>query len=35
MGLRTTYSLIIKLKFFNIKEDDLDLKGLLSDGNTS
>lgn len=35
MGLKTGYSLIIKLKLFSIKEDNLDLNGWFSDGNTS
>ena len=35
MGLKTSYSLIIKLKLFSIEEDDRDLKGWFSDDNTS
>ena len=33
--LRISYSLKIKLKLFNIKEDVLDLKEYFSDSNTS
>jgi hypothetical protein len=35
MMLKTSCSLIIKLKLFYIKEDDLDLKGQFSDDNAS
>jgi hypothetical protein len=33
MELKTSYSLVIKLKLFNIEKDDIDLKGCFSDGN--
>lgn len=33
MGLKTSYSLIIELKLFGIKEDVLDLRGFFFDGN--
>jgi hypothetical protein len=35
MGLKTGYSLIIKLKLFSTKEDDVDLIGWFSDDNAS
>ena len=35
MGLKTSYSLIIKLKLFSIKEDDVDLEGCFLGGNAS
>ena len=35
MGLKTSYSLIIKLKLFSTEEDGLDLKRKVSDGNAS
>ena len=35
MGLKTSYSLIIKLKLFSIEEDDVDLKGWFSAGDAS
>ena len=35
IGLKSSWSLIINLKLFNIKEHDLDLRGRFSDGNTN
>ena len=32
-GLKTSYTIIIKLKLFSIKEDDLNVKGWFSNGN--
>jgi hypothetical protein len=35
MELKISYSLITKLKLFNIEEDDIDLKGWFSEDSTS
>lgn len=35
MALKTSYSLIIKLKLASTEEDDVDLKGWFSDGDAS